>query len=621
MMDNKNRKNPWPMDLASVEDFYSIKIESIMSLSKSMNFHMLDQVFLEASREAEKKENFSAVRAYKVLSVICSYHFNPGKSNAFTPHFMTEGKRSLIPNDYIGEQQIVLSKIAEKVDHPLLRARIADSCWYSNRKLYLMAELASGSYMDAVSSFFNKELTYQSESEFSVPATIVDIIERAFAIYSSIGKKKKIPDAAKEIFSLTHKIARDNNDLVAFKRLSFLGQSYELLDWGCIATEAEAMASVNKDKQYAEAVKCVWYLAAHAYSEIGQKESSKRCKVNAVDQTLRMRDSVSSAMAKASWTLDAIGELRSIGGMQAQIESLKKVLQQYEDDSLSEMGQFDIPIDLNDERKVTIEEFKVLELHEMLFHLALIVPLPKKADLHAECLKKKDEYFFSSTFGKSYSDIQGKIIATAPAATLGDNPSEAWFDHESLGLMSFNYHIFVEGFIKPACFAISRYQAIYERHIDPIVIHSEFVPPGHEYIFSNGFTRLIQGDMVAAAHLLIPQLENSLRYVLNKRGSNTAKLNVDLTQEDQSLNQIYTNHKKELDQIFGVDLTYVIHLLFNLKGGPMLRHEIAHGKFTVSHSYQSACIYACWLIYHITCAPLLKNWRTHVSKEILVFTH
>lgn len=609
------------MDVATVDDFIRINPSSILAISNSLDFHTLERALQEAAHAAEEADDLSAVRAYKVLAVICSYHFNPDRADAFTPQIIMDGRRTLIPSDYLGEQQETLITIADQIDHPLLRARTADSCWYSNRRLHLMAELASTSYLAAVQYFFKKELLYQYESDFEVPSKVVDIIERAFTIYSSTGKRKQIPETAKEVFTLTYQTAKDNSNLIAFYRLSILGQSYGLLEWNSIATDAEAMAVANKDKQYAEAVKKVWHLAAHSHSKIGDKESSTQCKVNAVDQTLRMRDGVSSAMAKASWTRDAIGELRAIGGMHDKIEILKRELQEYEDDSLSELGEFSIPIDLTDERQATMDEFEQLEVHEMLFRLAFITRNPEKIALHSQCLSKRDKYFFSSMFGKSYSDEKGKVIATAPSAPLDNKPSEEWFDHESLSEMSFHYHISAEGFIKPACTTMSRCQAIDERHLEPIVAHSAFVPPGHEAVFALGFARLIQGDMISAAHLLIPQLENSLRYVLNNRGSSTAKMNVDLTQEDQSLSQMYSNRKEELERAFGVDITYAFHLLFNLKGGPMLRHEMAHGKFTAGQPYQSASIYACWLMYHLACAPLYKYWETHISKAIQEVTH
>jgi hypothetical protein len=223
--------------------------------------------------------------------------------------------------------------------------------------------------------------------------------------------------------------------------------------------------------------------------------------------------------------------------------------------------------------------------------------------------------------GKSYSDQEGKMIAQSPSAGFGDKPSEEWFDHESLTEVGFHYHVETEAFIKPACITMTQNECIDERHLEPLVYHSAFVPPGHEAIFALGFARMIQGDMVSAVHALIPQLENSLRYVLTNRGSRTAKLNVDLTQEDLSLSQMYSNRKEELEQAFGKDITYMFHLLFNLKGGPMLRHEMAHGKLTASNCYSAPCIYACWLMFHITCSPLVSLWKTHIEPAIQEVVH
>lgn len=616
-MDEQDQEgNQTVMDVATVDDFAHVSLSSILSMTNSLHFHVLQEVFQKAAQTAKESGNVAAARGYSVLAVICSYHFNPNRTDVFSPQMIMDGRRSLTPSDYIGEQQVVLNTVIDHIDHPLLRARIADSCWYTNRKLHRLAELASSSYLAAVNLFFTGELLYQYESEFEVPSKIVDLVERAFGIYASVGKRESIPDRAKETFNKVYYLSKEKQNLVSFHRLSSLGQKFGLLEWGNIAKEAEEMATATKDKEYAEAVKRIWLHAAYAYSRVNEKEASTRCSVNAVYQTLRMRDAIDSNAAKASWTRDAIGELRAIGGMNERINELKIELQRFEEDSLSEISEFSIPIDLTDVRQATIDNFANLEVDEVLYRLAFFSRPPDKIALHKICLQNKNEYFLSSIMGKIYSDQQGKVIAQSPSAGLGDKPSAEWFDHESLTQVGLHYHVETEAFIKPACNTMTQYECIDERHLEPIVYYSPFVPPGHEAIFASGFARMIQGDMVSAVHALIPQLENSLRYVLNNRGARTAKLNVDLTQEEQSLSQMYSNRKEELEQAFGKDITYVIHLLFNLKGGPMLRHEMAHGKLTANNCYGSPCIYACWLLFHITCIPLTNIWESHIQTAI-----
>lgn len=243
------------MDVATLDDFEHIDPSSILALSNSLHFHTLERTFLKASQTAEARGDGAAVRAYKVLAVICSYHFNPDRPDAFTPQLIMDGQRTLIPSDFVGEQQDILVEIVEKFNHPLLRARIADGCWYMNRKLHEIAMLAAESYLLAVQDFFDKKLLYEYESDFKVPAKITNLIERALSIYASIGKKNEIPQIAKDTLSLAHEIAKENGNLIAFYELSLILQSYRLTDWSVIASEAESLVLANSTTQYAEAVK------------------------------------------------------------------------------------------------------------------------------------------------------------------------------------------------------------------------------------------------------------------------------------------------------------------------------------------------------------------------------
>lgn len=164
-----------------------------------------------------------------------------------------------------------------------------------------------------------------------------------------------------------------------------------------------------------------------------------------------MRHSVSQSSAKAYWTKLAIGEYRSIIVMAEEIVKLKAELQILEEESLDDLAEFSMPLDLSEIRTLTREKFETVYVHEMLFRLALIDKPPQKVALHKSCLSRRDRYFFSSKGGKTFADSQGKIIANSPSAPLGAPPSETWFDHESLVDVSFNCHVPSEGNIREAC--------------------------------------------------------------------------------------------------------------------------------------------------------------------------
>ncbi len=365
------------------------------------------------------------------------------------------------------------------------------------------------------------------------------------------------------------------------------------------------------------AVKIVWELAALAHYQSKDHAGFKRCKLKSIEQTLRMREGVDSFMARASWTRDAIRELRSIPGMQTKLEALKIELLELQAQAAHEFSPIQIPMDLSEERQGTINVFKDLTLPEFFYKLAQICEVPEKMALHTDIIRDRSDSFLSDLFnGQIYTDALGRVVTQAPTINLNETPPPEWYDHESLRYLDIRYQMWVESRVKPAAQTLMTKFAVDDRHLMAIVSASPFAPSGFEHIYALGLARFLQGDMISACHLLFPQLENSLRHVLSDAGIDTSKLDEELLQEDRSLSGLLSNRREQLESIFGIDLIYTIDLLFNLKGGPCLRHELAHGKLTSGGCYLHSSIYACWLIYYLMCLPLQQCWSTHVAPQL-----
>ncbi|WP_321837707.1 DUF7380 domain-containing protein [Pseudomonas kulmbachensis] len=103
------------MDLATLEDFAHINPASIMAMSNSLHFHTLEYAFKKAAQTAENAGDAAACKAYNVLAVVCSYHFNPSRPDTFSPQIIFKGKRTLIPSDYLGEQRRLTCKLFRRL--------------------------------------------------------------------------------------------------------------------------------------------------------------------------------------------------------------------------------------------------------------------------------------------------------------------------------------------------------------------------------------------------------------------------------------------------------------------------------------------------------------------------
>jgi hypothetical protein len=149
----------------------------------------------------------------------------------------------------------------------------------------------------------------------------------------------------------------------------------------------------------------------------------------------------------------------------------------------------------------------------------------------------------------------------------------------------------------------------------PIMQKSPFVPPGHEYIFAKGALRFFAGDDIEAAHLILPQLENSLRHILSLSGVETNRINQDGTQEEAMLSRLLQHFREPLQRLIPASVLQEIDLLFNFRGGPSVRHELSHGKMSHSDFWNPDVAYSIWLVLHLAIVPTLKVWND-VAAEI-----
>lgn len=605
------------LEFASVNDFQQTEISRLLETVDTLDFYSFDSELSARSRQALANKNHSGYRAYRVLMVVCSYHFSVDRQDAFGPRLIRDGMRTPIPADIAGEQSQALATIAEMIDHPLLRARVADVAWYNHRNLHRSAVLAITSYCQTIEFYLGDKLSFRYEPPSGLSSKVVDLIERAFHIVAGTGKRKTPPEIVIATWNRLYTHSEKLRCYMSLDRLARLGQSFNLIEWAQVAKDAERSANAAAASDYAMAVKVVWELAALSHHQSKDHAGFKRCKLKSIEQTLRMREGVDSFMARASWTRDAIRELRAIPGMQAELEALKAELLELQAQAAHEFSSFQVPMDLSEERQGTINVFKDLTLPEFFYTFARICEVPEKMALHTDIIRDRSDSLLSDLFnGQIYTDALGRFVTQAPTINLDDTPPPKWYDHESLRYLDIQYQMWVESRVKPAAQTLMTKFAVDDRHLMAIVSASPFVPSEFEHIYALGLARFLQGDMVSACHLLFPQLENSLRHVLSNAGIDTSKLDEELLQEDRSLSGLLSNRREQLESVFGIDLIYTIDLLFNLKGGPCLRHEIAHGKLASGACYLHSSIYACWLMYYLMCLPLQQCWSTHVAPQL-----
>ncbi len=124
---------------------------------------------------------------------------------------------------------------------------------------------------------------------------------------------------------------------------------------------------------------------------------------------------------------------------------------------------------------------------------------------------------------------------------------------------------------------------------------SRFIPVGREHLFIEGIYHGFNNNFILASHILMPQIENSLKYIVEQNGRNTIRLADDI-QNDNTLGGILIigETDKMLNGICNEDLLTELNNFLVDGNSANFRNQICHGliePFTIDYYG----IYLWWL--------------------------
>ena len=314
-------------------------------------------------------------------------------------------------------------------------------------------------------------------------------------------------------------------------------------------------------------------------------------------------------MVAARHLMEAIEALRRIPNTGERRQQLESGLRDAQASIRDEMGTIPTPLDLTDLVKEARESVGGLNLAEALAAFAVLDSSPDPAALLEEARKQAEENLFSSHIPMSIVDDEGKVVSKSPALAEDGEDHDRAMHHSVARNEGLRRQLTTSGLIDPARRLIHEEHPLDQRDFLPLVAMSPIVPADRANLFSMAFARFFGGDFISALHILVPQLENSLRYILKQAGKDPSSIRSDMTQENRNLSVLLTKDRESLEEVFGAAIVYEIENLFDFRGGPSLRHQLAHGLVSGQACYGTDAIYACWFIYRLCCLPVFDHWE------------
>lgn len=548
--------------------------------------------FFDKAKELDEEGDIGASRVYRFLGDICSMYLKEDNPNEpFGPMAVTSNGRTAALDDFIDEDLDLLNNLLEDVEDPDLKARMADIIW-TNRRDHEAAETAFKAYLDSAENLLDPEAW----------STGFERIKRAFEIATMFGNEDLKSDAEDFVIDVLDELDSEDPKFLTLSLLELLVDQ-ELGDLENLAQRSEEAAKFAEKEGKWRKAEQLWMLKAKINRKCEEEDKAKNAEIKGGEAILKQADEARSrSHSAATHHLKNAVEVFRRAGENARTENTHELLLEAQEKSTEEMAEFETEINLSEKIIQAQEAVSDSDLIDALRIFSLITTPPKRQDLQRMAEESAEDYPMSALLPNTIVNEEGKTVAKR-GSTIGPDAEEEAIKGEVVKFFQRYYLIEVHGKIRPALEQIAREHRIKLRDLIDLCEYNPIVPPGRELAFARGLYRGFQGDYLSSSHLLIPQIEHALRYLLKQHGVITSSLQSSGIQEEYSLNVLL--QMDETEDILGEDTVFTLNSLLNSKFGPNFRHRMAHGLLEDSQFESAAGIYTWWFVLHLIFRPIV----------------
>jgi hypothetical protein len=589
-----------------------VDIDLPLASAKALTCEYFLEPLGKAAKEAEEKNETQKAAVYRFLQVIVGFHPSfDTPSQPFVPMWQMDGKRSLIPSDLTAADIEVVCALAQQTANAALRARLHD-VWWELKKDHVAGAEAAACYTTQAEA-----LDTAGDWTFALTS-----FKRALYLASRFGRKKPLFDkAAASAIAATKRAAtsEDSFHCCQLMRVIFpvgIGEPTEFAAIAAsIANAAQASGAIQTAKAYWE-VEADWH--GRSKDAVAEKKARLAAAEAAVTEAeSRATGKAASFMAAASLMGKAIEELRQAGAAKERIAELRQRMNDWQERSLAEFQTFSTGMDISKFVTGARQHVKGSDFPTAVLKLAFGWDLSDPKKVKDEVVENAKQAPLTYLMGAAIVDQRGRTTALKESLfNLKGEALEAALEAEAFShAAQSHWPLRVDGFIEPARQQILNDHKPTYGDLLPIVRNNWFIPSGHEGIFLRGLHAGFHGDFVVATHLLTPQIENSLRYVLESHGVDVSILNSDGTQPLKMLGGVFGF--SELKQLLGEEMCFELRGCLVEKTGYDFRNRIAHGFAHEGECYSTAGVTVWWLVLRICLTPIFQTVAERKSQETL----
>ncbi|MEH1837816.1 MAG: DUF4209 domain-containing protein [Nostoc sp.] len=576
------------------EDFINSRWQDVINSSERKECSAYNRVFWNKAREAKEAGNVREQYVFEILAFITDAAIKPESTEEFF---------AKVFQNLTDEHLNFLTEIAPEVSNPELQARIADILWVKKGN-YQMSRLAVTAYL-------------QSAAELEDPekwSRCFERIERALRLARKINYQPELVVA--HIEAVLNRYNGEDPLWLSVKLMKLL-QEYKLGNPTKYAALAEKAAIIAESSQDWDKARNYWEIKAEWHRIDKNAEQTHAARMLAAETYVKeAKDSLtkhpqpySKASDDLQKALEAFEILKSQGteegkaAAKARYEEVRKLLPEYQKQSLNELITVSSQFNISAEVELARTYVKGKKFQDAIFALVLLGIPPKVSYLQQSVEKTPLLFQFMPI---TIMNEMSKVVARQSS---NSDEAEKAIRFEMYRNAVLYHKLYAQAYIEPARDQINLEHSVEVKDLFPFVSNNLFVPPGREYQFAKGLYAGLIGDFFTSTHILIPQIENSIRYLLRRQGALPSKIDINKGIEDErDLNTtLFPRNYPQINSIFDEDTLFDLQGLLIERFGSNLRNRMAHGLINDSEFNSPIMSYFWWVTLRLCCLPMLKH--------------
>jgi Domain of unknown function (DUF4209) len=484
-----------------------------------------------------------------------------------------DGTTTVVPNINQVTPAIIhyWSQRAEEAKNPILKARYADLVWDFSEKITKIRPK-----VEIAQIVIDSIIEICKNDQHMHEINIIVKLKRALTLAAQINSPQRITELKDIIISYEDKVAEDDKP-------GLWGFSYDLF-WKnkrVSLTEEQKSKIINDlenrlnrltEPQVGSmpnpwaAEKAATRLADH-YRSLNQLSDVRRV-ILKLGEAFEVLSASSSAFQASGW-LQHVHSVYLQYNLNAEAELITIKLRKIGTDNSLNMEQSKTSVEISISQEDINRCTEIIldgDLKSVLIRIAASF-IPKKDDVENQLNQLFEEAPLHLISKMVILDYKGRSIATVGSL---DDDLLGRIAHQMSQNMRFS-SIFLREVMKSL---ISKFDLSWQQLID-YLYESPIFEIERKAIIETGLQSYLRGDSLVATHLLIPQVEDAVRNLLEKTGGSVLKQSRAGGFNLKTFDELLRDQK--IADLFGEDIVLYLRVLFTDQRGWNLRNDVCHG--------------------------------------------